>query len=308
MRKHRSNTPQSRSRRLFAVAAIVATMATACALPRTSAQDAAVGSRDVRVWPFASNAPWNMPRGDGATFDPRPVVPGPFNINATAYGVCVGGAGYALSTNCSGEGHYSIYRADGGTVDEYYGYNPATGGSANHMVTNVRGNGVGVGWDVATQMSQLGGLIRSWDLQQGVIRHALQFIAAPTVLNNQVVWPALSADSYISGNPNTGFVPYGGLLAIPSDAPMPAGMSAAGQMIWKALRNYGAYINDSQGVPGSGTQNFSSIRVESNAAGLVAPAQADMARIGAQLRWVTNSSLFQLGGPGNRLAPIAPSV
>src|SRR5262249_22593805 len=161
-------------------------------------------------------APWNMPRGDGAIFDPRTVVPGPFNINATAYGVCVGGAGYGLSTNCSGEGHYSIYRSGGVTVDEYYGYNPSTGGPVDHNGTAARGNGVGVGWDTATQMSQLGGLIRSWDLQQGAIRHALQLIAAPTVLSNQVVWPAMSADSYITGNPNPGFVPYGGLLAIPS--------------------------------------------------------------------------------------------
>jgi hypothetical protein len=172
----------------------------------------------------------------------------------------------------------------------------------------VRGNGVGVGWDVATQMSPLGGLIRTWDLQQGVIRHALQLIAAPTVLNNQVVWPAITPDSYITTNPNTGFVPYGGLLAIPSNAVMPTGMSAAGQMIWTALRNYGAYVNDSQGTPGSQTENFTSIRVESAAAGLVGAAQADMSRIGAQLRWVNNSSQTQLGGPGTRLAPLAPDL
>jgi hypothetical protein len=266
------------------------------------------GPRDARVWPFASDAPWNVPRGDGATFDSRPVVPGPFNINATAYGVCVGGAGYALNTNCGGEGHYSIYRADGVTVDEYYGYNPSTGGFVNHMVTDTSDDGVGVGYDVATQMSQLGGLIRTFDLQQGVIRHALQFIAAPTVLDDKVVWPAVSADAYITGNPNTGFVPYGSLLAIPSNAVMPTGLSPAGQMIWTALRNYGAYVNDSQGVPGSFTQNFSSIRVESNAAGLVAAAQADMARIGTQLRWVTNSGRDQAGGPGDRLAPLAPDL
>src|SRR5262249_33153536 len=124
-----------------------------------AATSSPAASRDLRVWPFASNAPWNMPRGDGPIVDPREVVPRPFNITATAYGVCVGGAGYGLSTNCSGEGHYSIYRSNGVTVDEYYGYNPSTGGSVNHMVTDARGNGVGVGWDTATQMSQLGGLI-----------------------------------------------------------------------------------------------------------------------------------------------------
>ena len=33
------------------------------------------------------------------------------------------------------------------------------------------------------------------------------------------------------------------------NASMPAGLSPAGQMIWRALRDYGAYVVDSQGVP-----------------------------------------------------------
>jgi hypothetical protein len=236
------------------------------------------------------------------------VVPGPFGISsANGYGVSVGGAGYGLVNQPGGEGHYSVYRGDGVTIDEYYGFNPGTGGSINHMVTDARGSGVGVGWDVATQTSQLGGLIRSWDLGQPAIPHALQMICAATVLDSQFTWPAKSVDGYAGSN--TGFAPYGALFAIPSYAPMPAGLSVAGQKIWTALRNYGAYCVDAQGPSNSGTANYSSLRAEASADGAVAPARgADMARIGTQLRWVTNSSIFSVGGPGNRLAPRAPGI
>jgi hypothetical protein len=245
------------------------------------------GTRDARTWPFAVNSPWNMPLGSGAAFDGRLIIPGPFNISSgNGYGVCVGGAGYALNTSCdAGEGHYSLYRSDGVTVDEYYQYKAATGQFINHMVTDARGSGVGVGWDTATQLSQLGGTIRLSDLQSGVVTQART--------------PA--------------GVPYGALVAIPSNAVMPAGMSAAGQMIWTALRNYGAYVADCQGPVGGSTQNYSSLRAEGSAAAAVAPATgADMAKIGAQLRWVTNNTTDRgasnLGGPGTRLAPLAPPL
>jgi hypothetical protein len=287
--------------------ATVTTTAPAASSPLQSA-----GTRDARSWPFAVNSAWNTPLGSGATFDSRNIVPGPFNISsANGYGVCVGGAGYALNTSCnSGEGHYSLYRTDGVTVDEYYAYNSTSGAYKNHMVTDARGSGVGVGWDTATQISQLAGTIRLSDLQKGVIPHTLQIALAATVLSKVSVWPAMGVDGYAGSN--TGWVPYGALLAIPANAPMPTGMSAVGQMIWTALRNYGAYVADCQGPVGSGTQNFTGLRAEAAAAAAIAPAGPDMAKIGAQLRWVTNNTTdngaTNLGGPGTRLAPLAPPL
>jgi len=268
----------------------------------------AFATRDPRTWPFATTSPWNMPRGADATFDRRPVVPGPFGISAAnGFGVSVGGAGYPLFDQAPGENHYSIVRPDGVTADEYFLY--ARPGQ-NHVVTDLRGSGVGVGYDVATQLSQLGGLIRLHDLDEGVIPHALQMGCSPLVLSPAVVWPALSGDAFKNGN--LGFVPYGALLAIPSDVPMPAGMSAVGQMIWTALRNYGAYCADAQGAAGSATETLSSLRAEAAAEARVDPARADLARIGAQLRWVTNNTTDRgatnLGGPGRRLAPLAPHL
>jgi hypothetical protein len=111
---------------------------------------------------------------------------------------------------------------------------------------------------------------------------------------------------------NTGWVPYGSLLAIPSNVPMPSGMSAAGQMIWTALRNYGAYVVDCMGPVSGATNSLTGLRAEAAAAGAVAPAQNDMAKIAAQLRRVTNNTTDRgatnLGGPGTRLAPLAPPL
>jgi hypothetical protein len=58
------------------------------------------------------------------------------------------------------------------------------------------------------------------------------------------------------------------LFAIPTDATMPEGLSAAEQMIWRALRDYGAYYADRPLRAGK------------------APT-ADLAKINSQLRWVT---------------------
>jgi hypothetical protein len=260
------------------------------------------GPRDPRLWPFDTNSPWNTPLGDGASFDTRPVVPGPFNVSAAnGYGVSVGGAGYALVDQPRGEFHYSIYRPDGVTVDEYYRYGHA---EQNQMVTDARGDGVGVGWDTATQLSQLGGLIRVSDLRQGVIPHALQLIMSAQILSSDAVWPAKSVDGYAASN--TGFVPYGALIGIPKDAVMPDGLSPVGEMIWTALRDYGGYVADAQGAVGTPTESFTSVRAEAATDPMVAAIQPDLRKIGAQMRWVTNSTRDQLGGPGARLAPLAP--
>ena len=227
------------------------------------------------------------------------------------YGGCVGNAGFALSQSCtSGEGHYSIYSGDGKSAVEYYqGANCSNSGCAsylNRMVTDVTGSGVGVGWDSASQLSQLGGLIRQSDLNQGVIPHALAMAVSGVVLNTTYTWPALSADNGSSAN--TGFLPEGALVAIPPDVAMPAGLSATGQMIWKALQTYGAYARDRTEYPGPGAANIAVVFGEANAGPALNSwaATGEWARIGAQLRWVTNNGPDQIGGPGNRLAPLAP--
>jgi hypothetical protein len=241
-----------------------------------------------------------MPRGDGAAFDGRQVATGG-NINsANGWGVSVAGAGYALvdqatSGNAYYEGHVSIIRGDGV--------------NRNSSVTNLLGDGLhtnaGPGTGTvhqqrASQVSQLGGLIRLADLNRGVIPHALAIALPNVTLRSGWVWPAFGQDGDGAGV-YSGFVPMGSLIAIPSGVSMPAGLSPAGQMIWTALRNYGGYVVDRTGP--------SSVLVaEAAAQGAVSPAIGDLSRIMPQVRMITNNSQATLGGPGNRLAPLAPPL
>src|SRR5581483_7149954 len=134
-------TSNRRAGRRVALALVLPVLAAACALPRPGAVPrggAAVvasrwadgtpvfSSRDVTTWPFASTSPWNMPRGDGATFDGRQVASGG-NINVSnGWGVTVGGADQPwvdqAHTLAYQEGHVSIVRADGVTAEEWYQY------------------------------------------------------------------------------------------------------------------------------------------------------------------------------------------
>ena len=80
---------------------------------------------------------------------------------------------------------------------------------------------------------------------------------------------------------------------------MPAGMSAAGKMIWTAMRDYGAYVVDRGAT--------SPMVAEAAAASAVNPARGDLGKIWPQVRMVTNAGKASVGGPGKRLAPLAPA-
>jgi hypothetical protein len=281
--------------------------------PSSAANGPDVGARDVRFWPFASNSVWNTPRGAGATFDSREIVANG-EINASnGFGVSVGNAGYPLAdqidTNRYAESHYSFIDSDGMTATEWYQYQNPGNVNRNNSITDLRGSGIVTGIDPgpvgsanqqrASKVSQLGGLIRVYDLDQGAIRHALSVALPNSALKPGWVWPAAGQDGD-AATAYQGFVPMGSFLAIPSDAPMPAGMSAAGQMIWTALRDYGAYVVDRGAT--------APIVAEAAAQAAVAPARADLASIWPQVRVVTNAARDAVGGPGARLAPPAPPV
>ena len=271
------------------------------------------GARDLRVWPFASDSVWNTPRGAGATFDARQVVAGG-EINANnGFGVSVGNAGYALvdqiNTNPYAESHYSIVNPDGVSATEWYQYQNVGNVNRNSSVTDLRGSGLNTRDNSlggssfrqqrASLVSQLGGLVRAYDLSQGVIRHALSIALPNRALKAGWVWPAFGQD----GDARTaydGFVPMGSYLAIPSNAPMPAGLSPVGEMVWTALRDYGAYVVDRGAT--------APMVAEASAAAAVNPARADLSRIWSQLRVVTNADQNDVGGPGPRLAPAAPAI
>jgi len=279
-------------------------------IPRTTTP---ATTRDPALWPFATDSPWNTPLGSRATFDSREVA-SDGEINASnGFGVSVGGAGYPLVDQATGrpdqESHYSFIDPERMVAEEWYEYQNPANPNRNSSITDLRGDGLhttvapGTGrhhQQRASQVSQLGGLIRVADIQRGVIPHALALALPDRTLRNGYVWPAFGQDGDAAVAYH-GFVPMGSLVAIPSWVPMPSGLSRVGQMIWYALSHYGAYVVDR-------TTPSSVLMAEAAADPLVDPARNDMTAIMSQVRLVTNSDRTQVGGPGTRLAPWAPAL
>ncbi len=107
-------------------------------------------------------------------------------------------------------------------------------------------NGTGAGI-AAAGSSELGGLIIQAETDKGVIGHALEMYAANELLNGTFIAPAIATDGPTPGAP----LSEGMLLAIPP-GPMPTGLSPLGQIVFRALQNYGAYITERGGQGASG--------------------------------------------------------
>jgi len=89
------------------------------------------------------------------------------------------------------------------------------------------------------------GLVRPFEIAQGHIDHALAF-AYKGVRSGRCVWPASKTDGSSTG---TDSIPEGARLQLdPSlDVTTIPGLSAAGQIIARALQQYGAYVIDYSG-------------------------------------------------------------
>ena len=147
-------------------------------------------------------------------------------------------------------------------------------------------------------MSSTAGVIRTWELQAHDIRHVLSICMPPDFMAVGPVWPARTQDSSAAAVYH-GSVHMGALMAIPPSVSIPAlGLSPEGAAIATALQRYGAYVIDKGGSM--------ALYAEPSAQNLVNSARADMRRIQAQLRVVTNNSPSSVGGGGNWLAPPAP--
>jgi hypothetical protein len=282
----------------------------------------APASRDLTVWPFAKTSPWNTPLGRGASFDGRPVVTVSNStpwINRAEYSVSVVRASATdplvtvdvASGNFPGpvtlrvpasaapaagaDAHLVVISPDGTRASEFWLLDLAARTAGVYLPVDLQGSGVGLGWVRATGVSLLGGLIRRDEMTN--IPHALALGLPYDLLGDGHVWPAISDDD--GGAPGT--APEGSLLAIPPGTPRPAGLSPLGGAIFDALSRYGAYVVDQSG---------------GGAAVLCAEPSADASRVNAALtdmravmpllRRVTNNSPATVGGPGERLAPLAP--
>jgi hypothetical protein len=287
----------------------------------------APGGRDARLWPFASTSPWNAPIGTGAQFasptaDPRyrDLTDAYVAINAQTWSMATyvaspsdpirtvtssaGSWQYRIPDNAvaagpaDGDRQLLVIDPSGQYVDECWlaSKQGVDWSCAYHVRNDLRGAGVLQGGTRAYGGSALGGLIRTWELQQGSIQHALALAVPRRDMMHGPVWPANSED----GNATYGgSLPMGSLVSIPRTVDLNSlGLSPGGLAVATALRAYGAYLVDA-------SENFT-LFAEPSAEGMLAGARADLDKIRAQLRVVTNNSPSTPGGGGTPIAPLAP--
>ena len=297
--------------------------------PTTTPTTAPASGRNAFQWPFASNSPWNMPVGSGAQFattaDARTqdLLSGSANINAGSWSQPVyqatasspmatmstpsGSSTYQIpagatpSSPTPGDQSMDIVDPSGHWVDEtWLTSGSGTSWSASyHVRTDITGTGV-QGGTRAAGTSAIAGLIRTWEIQAGVIRHALAFAMPRSTMALGPVWPAISQDSGAVGT-YTGALPMGTLVSIPLSVNLNTlGLSPTGLAIARALQQYGAYLVDA-------SSQFT-LYAEPSADPLLGSARNDLAAIHAQLRVITNNSPSSVGGGGQPLAPLAPPL
>jgi hypothetical protein len=294
---------------------------------------AAPGARQPWLWPFASTSPWNMPLGSGARFagdadtttrnfrDPS-FVPW---VNAGKYShpIVMAAASDPVVTlyergkvveqlhlpaaavpAAGTDGHLHIVDPGRRWIDETWNTTRSgtTASTSYHVRTDLTGPGVGQGGVRAYGGSAIGGLIRTWELQQGSIRHAIAIALASGQLRTGWAWPATAQDGDAASSYH-GAIPMGSLLAIPSSVDVDAlGLSGEGRMVAHALQDYGAYVVDRS----SGPTLYAEPAIEGSTA--LSHLREAVRTLRNQLRVVTNNGPESVGGPGVRRAPLAPAI
>jgi hypothetical protein len=180
------------------------------------------------------------------------------------------------------------------------------GGFSRHDLVNGDGFAPMHGFGIrAGNASALGGLIRTWELRAGGIRHALAVSLTQQRMTPSAVPPASHIDRDHRGY--TGTIPMGQLFAIPQDTSIAElGLtSAAGHAIAAALQTYGAYVVDTSKAFAFYSEPDAEAHIEAARAGGT-PADSDVAKIVGAMRCVTNNQGPGWGGGGTPLAPPAP--
>jgi hypothetical protein len=83
-------------------------------------------------------------------------------------------------------------------------------------------------------------LVRAAEASAGRIAHALRITFQDSVLARSHVWPA----RHHAGGDTPGGIPFGALLRLRADVPVPAGWTRQAQAIARAMQQYGLYVAD----------------------------------------------------------------
>jgi hypothetical protein len=154
---------------------------------------------------------------------------------------------------------------DGDIVYNFWKFNRTSASTATASAYGESNVVTGSGWGTrspflsagitAAGSSELGGLLIQAETDTGTINHALQLVVDRSLVKSGATGDAIASD----GGSATGIVHEGDHLAISPSTPMPSGLSALGQEVFRALQQYGAYVVDTS------TSGGASIRVQANA-------------------------------------------
>ena len=293
-------------------------------------------TRDPALSPFDASSPWNMPLGDKAeyaTINSPPFDPSKgCGINCEHWSHPV-----FIATPTDPEVAifhkdplvpFAVMRAPANAkpdpesdahlhlIDETHSFvvemcaaarRPDGNISARYVIKNdLRDAGVYAGWHGVRAYggSAIAGLIRVGELTHG-IRHVLAAATNPKAMNRfapdgkAFVWPASSADS----TGTEGNLYMGSLVAIPPTVDLnQLGLKPGPAMeIAIALQDYGAYLTD------SASTNFCVCAEPAAAQEVARVDRADLNKLSALLKVVTNNAPNSIGGGGKPRRPLAPA-
>jgi hypothetical protein len=210
------------------------------------------------------------------------------------------------------DAHLHIVDPDGRTLHEMWLFGSCSGTectTGGYAPTNLYGSGIGTinGLNFGMRAyggSAIGGLIRTWEVQAGQIRHPLAVALYDDFhLQQGWVWPATQEDS--GSEDYGGLIPMGSLVAIPQSVNLSTlGLSPSGLMLAQAFKDYGAYIVDTS----AGFSVYAEPSIATQTPTQLAAMRADLNKIRAQLRVVTNNGPSSVGGGGTPVVPLAPPL
>ena len=283
------------------------------------------GTPSCALLPFAATSPWRLPVADAATFapedDPRNVAMADCDESGQAW---VNYDDYSHPVNRADRKDPVVTMTDidrglswkeripvdariaAGTDAHMHVITPDKKRVIEHWVTRRLRNGdytcryrvavklAGSGIDGGARAyggSAIGGLIRSWEVREGLIQHPLAIALRVEQMRLGPVWPASSDDD----TPDyTGPIPMGSYFAIPPDVDLTdLGLqSRAARVVARACRDYGVYVVDSGGASALFIQDDGRPATAAWHASLVGPewSAVDVRTIFKALRVITNNT------------------
>ena len=297
--------------------------------------------RAAAAWPFSSDSPYNTSIGSAAAFatisSPAFSSSGGAALNMQQWSIPVfvsspsdpvrsfyrgttliaSGIHTPDSATPDSQSDGTLVVIDGTKAIEMWQASKRSDGNwtaSQTVVTDLSGSNVYTGYHGirAGGMSVLGGLIRTDELANLDIEHALAVAVDRSGLNKMVggqavgfVWPASWADGTSTPGANygtTGNLHMGSLLAIPPSVNINnLGLSAQGLALAKAMQNYGAYIVE------TGSTNIAYYAEPAAASVAERGLGSQLAKLTPYLQVVTNNGPNSVGGGGTHL-PAAPPI